>query len=304
MQPPPLPTGLTPDEFSVLSARFVVLLAETFQSAEESRMWPMSDKRDELLRAFWNAAAADAGPKARTYQPNRLEVHMMREDDHLLGFMLLPTLAGSVCCSAGVWLFGPINPEVSKLHEGGSARFFVMGQDMADASQARLYEVIDGELTQRGELSAADEHLFLDTVVARYLKGECTTSVPSGDPDMEGAMETARSLTSYFVETLQAYPAIEDYSVKIRIEDGADVEYFWLENTRWDNGSFRGTLGNEPTRVRNVAYGQQLTITPEQIVDWYYMWEGKMRGNYTLRASLPYLDPAQADQLRAILEEG
>jgi uncharacterized protein YegJ (DUF2314 family) len=208
-----------------------------------------------------------------------------------------------VCCSAGAWLFGPTNPEATNVLEGGSARFFVMGEDKADASEARLYEVVDGELVQRGELSVPDEQLFLDTVVTRYLKGECTATVPSGDPDMEGAMETARSLTSYFIDTLQAYPAIEDYSVKVRIEDGGEVEYFWLENTRWEGGSFNGTLGNEPTRVGNVAYGQQLTVTPEQIHDWYYMWEGRMRGNYTLRASLPYLDPAQAEQLGAILDE-
>jgi uncharacterized protein YegJ (DUF2314 family) len=62
-------------------------------------------------------------------------------------------------------------------------------------------------------------------------------------------------------------------------------------------------VGNDPTLVKSVTYGQSMAIAPSGVYDWYYMWEGKMRGNYTLRAGLPYMDPNQVAKLLAILDE-
>lgn len=296
--------GLSPSEFSQLSATFICSLDETFRPAGSPlRLWPLSDNRDVFLRRFWDAMAADAGPKAIAFQPDELSVQIMREGDCLMGLMLLPSQLGSVGFSTAVWLFGPVEADAADPYAAANARFFAMAENRGSDSEARLYEVVDGGLAERGILATANIELFLHTVVERYVTGQAVATVRSGDPEMAEAMERAASLIPYFIDILENYPSVVDYSVKIRIAEGDEVEYFWLENTQWETGSFRGTLGNDPTRVTSVAYGQEMTATPDEICDWYYLWDGKMRGNYTLRAGLPYMDPTQAAKLSAILDD-
>lgn len=160
-----------------------------------------------------------------------------------------------------------------------------------------------GGLMETSSLAVADVSLFLDTIVGRCIEGQMVATVKTGDPDMSVAMDAAAAQIPYFIDVLDHYPAVREYSVKVRIEDAENVEYFWLENTRWEGGLFHGTLGNEPTRVSNVAYGQAMSVSPAEVRDWYYLWEGKMRGNYTLRAGLPYMDRAEAAKLSAILDD-
>lgn len=295
--------GFGPGEFSELSAAFVQLISGMFHSPEPMRLWPLMENRNEMLGKFWQAAAEDYGPQAAAWRPDRLSVEMMREDNFLIGLMLLPTMQGSIGFTAGVWIIGPADPQNRESLISAPARFFAMAEQVGKAPDARIYEATPNGLVETGSLAVADVGLFLDTLVERCIKGQVVTTVKSGDPNMAAAMEAATAQVPYFIDVLENYPAVQEYSVKVKVEDAGEAEYFWLENTRWEGGLFHGTLGNDPTRVRNVAYGQSMSVAPDQVRDWYYFWEGKMRGNYTLRAGLPYMDPAQAAKLSAILDE-
>jgi uncharacterized protein YegJ (DUF2314 family) len=289
--------------FSKLSAMFIRGLGEVFSSQEDIRLWPLSDSRGMFLRKFWDAAATDFGAPAPAISPEPLSIDMMREENYLLGLLQLPTMEGSICFSAGLWMLGPVAFGENNPYQNAQMRFFAMAEQVGSDSEARIYEMKDGDLEVSCMLARADVGLFLDTLVDRYLSGQLVATVRKGDAEMAAAMETAMSQVPYFINILENYPAVEQYSIKIRVEDKGEVEYFWLENTRWQAGHFHGTVGNDPTLVKSVTYGQSMAIAPSGVYDWYYMWDGKMRGNYTLRAGLPYMDPNQAAKLLAILDE-
>lgn len=294
---------LIPADFSKLSARFVRSLAGTFTTDQPLRLWPLSDNREVILRRFWDSACVDFSQQAVGYQPDNLTMEMMREDDYLMGLLLLPTMEGSASISAALWLFGPVAFEDEDPYAQASARFFAMAEDKGTDSEAQLYELVNENLVESGQLASPDTSLFVETIIERHLHNQAIFKVKSGAPDMTEAMRSAMAQVPYFVEILENYPSVNKYSVKIKVVDGEAVEYFWLENTLWQGAKFHGTLGNDPTRVTTVTYGQPITVGSDEIVDWYYMWEGKMRGNYTLRVGLPYMDPQQAAKLMAILDE-
>jgi uncharacterized protein YegJ (DUF2314 family) len=95
----------------------------------------------------------------------------------------------------------------------------------------------------------------------------------------------------------------EDFSVKAPIEDDGEVEHFWLTDISYENGEFRGLIGNDPGIVDNVRFGDSWTIRKEDISDWMYMRGGKMCGNYTMRPLLKTLPADEAAMYREMLAE-
>ena len=294
---------LSQRDFSKLSARFTRTLGASFCTDEPRRLWPLSENREVYLRKYWDLSCSDFGPQAAGYEPDRLSMEMMREGDHVMSLFLLPTMQGCVAISAGLWLFGPVASGEADPYAQAKTRFFAMAEDKGADSEAPIYEIVDEQLVESGQLAGPDLSLFIETIVERYLSNQAVFKVKTGDPDMAEAMQAAASQVPYFIDVLDNYPSVNQYSVKIKVVDGDDVEYFWLENTRWEGGMFHGTLGNDPTRVKTMTYGQPVSVAPDGVCDWYYMWDGKMRGNYTLRAGLPYMDPVQAAKFTAILAE-
>ena len=300
------PRGITAQGFESLSIKYAGFLAASLLYEDlEDPHWPLRDNANTVLGAIWSDVAASSGiPGAVSHQPDNLSLEVMRNGNHLIALMLLPGFSGCVCFTAGLWLIGPVDTAAADPLVNAVPRFFLMAEDRGRSGEAKLFEAISGSFEEKGALSVADARLFLTTVVQRYLGGSnVVVWTGAGDTAMADAMDRARSLVSYFVDILNNYPTVREYSVKVRIEDEAGAEYFWLEDTVWQDGEFRGTIGNEPVRVRSVAVGQPIRVAPESVCDWYYMWEGKIRGNYTLRASLPYMDPEQAAKARTILAD-
>ena len=50
------------------------------------------------------------------------------------------------------------------------------------------------------------------------------------------------------------------------------------------DGKIFGTVNNKPEIVKTVGIGQRMSIPEAEISDWLYKRDGKMAGNYTLRA--------------------
>ncbi len=299
------PAGPREDDFRKLSVAFSNFISATlFSEGSTNPFWPLDRNADNILRAFWDRVIQTHPiPGIAAYQADQLSVEVMRHEDHLIAAMRFPRLHGCVCISAGLWWVGPLEDPSRESVAKGSRRFFVMGEDVGAPGEAAIYDASSEQIQSLGMIPSADLELFVDTMLERYIEGNTSVSFPTGDASMAEAMDQARALVPYFMDILENYPTVEAYSVKVRIEDENGVEYFWLENTKWQNGSFLGTIGNDPERTKCVTYGQAVTVTPDQICDWYYMWEGKMRGNYTLRASLPFMDPVQAAKFSSVLDD-
>ncbi len=59
------------------------------------------------------------------------------------------------------------------------------------------------------------------------------------------------------------------------------AKYFWIVPFKSKGDAFTGTLDNAPRLVRNVKMGQAFEFTRGEIVDWMYLDNGAMKGNYT-----------------------
>lgn len=293
------------DDFRKLSVAFSQCIWSTlFADNSANPFWLLSGNANDIIRGLWDQLVkSHPVPGIGNYKPDQLSVEAMRHENHLLAVMRFPRLHGCVCFSGGLWCIGPLEDTSQDSLAKGTRNFFLMGEDVGAPGEATIYDFSSEELQSLGMLPSADLDLFVETIVHRHVEGHTGVIIPRSEPSMTEAMDQARALVPYFIDILQNYPDVTAYSVKVRIEDEFGREYFWLENTQWQNGSFVGTIGNDPEHTKCVTYGQSVTMSPDQVCDWYYMWEGKMRGNYTLRAMLPFMEPEQAAKLSSILDD-
>ena len=123
--------------------------------------------------------------------------------------------------------------------------------------------------------------------------------VEAHDEKMNAAIAHARSTVKDFVQRLQNPKSTDNgFSVKKKIEDGDEVEHFWLTDISYSNGTFTGLIGNDPQSVRNVKFGQRAQVNSTEITDWMYLDGTKMVGNFTLRVLLERMPKEQAKEIR------
>jgi uncharacterized protein YegJ (DUF2314 family) len=128
---------------------------------------------------------------------------------------------------------------------------------------------------------------------------DTVVDVEASDQKMNAAMDHARETVNQFIERLRnPQPNDSEFGIKVKIQDGDNVEHFWVSDISFADGTFTGNLANEPEYVKNVKYGQKITVKSEEISDWKYLDNGKMIGNFTLRVLLEYLPPKQAKAIR------
>jgi uncharacterized protein YegJ (DUF2314 family) len=119
------------------------------------------------------------------------------------------------------------------------------------------------------------------------------------DPDMAAAFRKARETLPEFLALARApQSTATKLAVKIAIPDGDGNEYFWLNQFAPHGNKYTGRINNTPRSAKQVTFGQVIEFSEAEIVDWLYMEDGKMRGNFTACAMLKRELPAQADAMR------
>ena len=126
--------------------------------------------------------------------------------------------------------------------------------------------------------------------------------VDKDDPEMNAAKARARSEIDAALTKMHA-AGVENFSVKVPIEDGTTVEYFWLGDVAYADGVFTGKIDNDPEEVHTVKLGDPITVKKEEIADWLYLEGGKMHGNYTMRVLLKQMSPEEADHWKKMLAD-
>jgi len=119
------------------------------------------------------------------------------------------------------------------------------------------------------------------------LRDDKTIWIPKGDPEMAAAMQQARSTLAEFLALADApRPSTSLFSVKVGIPAKDIVEYFWIAPFTHQNGRFSGKINNTPEIADTVKLGDTITFEQDQIVDWMYVENGRLKGkrlkgNYT-----------------------
>lgn len=143
--------------------------------------------------------------------------------------------------------------------------------------------------------------VFMNFVRMRSMP-ETLTRVDPDSPEMVEAVANARKTLPYFWDKRASALNPEDYMVKAAIEDGEMVEHFWLANPVVEGDTVKGEIGNDPGIVKNVKFGELVTVAESKISDWMYSEGDKMHGNYTARVlAKPHtMGKAQYEQLMAM----
>jgi uncharacterized protein YegJ (DUF2314 family) len=114
-------------------------------------------------------------------------------------------------------------------------------------------------------------------------RADRTLWIPKGDPDMAAAMQRARSTLAEFLALADApLPSTSLFTVKVGIPAKGTMEYFWIIPFTHRNGRFSGKIDNTPELADSVRLGDTITFDQDQIVDWGYLENGRIKGNYTL----------------------
>jgi uncharacterized protein YegJ (DUF2314 family) len=108
------------------------------------------------------------------------------------------------------------------------------------------------------------------------------------EPAMQKAMERARTGLDDFLRKAGSPPPDTDYySVKVRVQEGDNLEYLWLSNLKVQGELWSGRIDNVPI-IRSVKKGQSYSFAKSEIVDWTYIDRTKKKivGNFTTCALL------------------
>ena len=125
--------------------------------------------------------------------------------------------------------------------------------------------------------------------------------VEKNDPDMAAAFHKARETLPEFLALARApRPTASKLAVKIAIPDADGNEYFWLTQFAPRGNKYTGRISNTPRAAKQVKLGQLVEFSEAEIVDWLYMEDGKMRGNFTACA---LLKREPADQVEAMKKQ-
>jgi len=123
--------------------------------------------------------------------------------------------------------------------------------------------------------------------------------VANDDPDMAAAFRKAGETLPEFLALARATRSTATkLAVKIAIPDGDGNEYFWLNQFAPQGNKYTGRINNTPRSAKQVTFGQVIEFSEAEIVDWLYMEEGKMRGNFTACAMLKHEPPDQAEAMK------
>lgn len=102
------------------------------------------------------------------------------------------------------------------------------------------------------------------------------------DPELEQAKKDALSTLDYFIKTFNYHSSDTTYhfSLKADFIDNGEHEHMWISLNKIENTKFQGLLSNEPQIIKNIKYGDLVTISRDQIEDWILLdtktnnWEG------------------------------
>ena len=105
---------------------------------------------------------------------------------------------------------------------------------------------------------------------------------PSNDPQMNAAMRAARSSLPDFLAIISMpNRSLTSSALKIRMREDEQTEYLWVNPFKQTKDGLIGIVNNTPRLLIGVKDGDQIEFPERDVVDWMYVENGKMFGNYT-----------------------
>lgn len=109
-------------------------------------------------------------------------------------------------------------------------------------------------------------------------------NVEDTDEGMNLAIEKAKER---FVDFENAFTAdsmsFSDFAIKCRFKTESGGEHMWLTDVTVQDGNYYGVINNVPENTSELKFGDTVKIVKDNISDWMYVDNGRLRGGYTIR---------------------
>jgi uncharacterized protein YegJ (DUF2314 family) len=164
-----------------------------------------------------------------------------------------------------------------------------------DKMKSKLILTLVCSLFAVGNLTSCSRH---------HSEDDKTISVSSDDAEMNAAIAKARASLPDFWQIYEKPEHGESgFSLKVKITDKEQAEHFWVVDIERKDGKIFGTINNDPDIVKNVKLGDRITVNEPDISDWLYLRNGKIVGNYTLRALFKEMSKDEVEKYKQMLAD-
>jgi uncharacterized protein YegJ (DUF2314 family) len=156
--------------------------------------------------------------------------------------------------------------------------------------------------------------VFLSFTVALAANSIPVPSVPEEDGAMRLAFARARAGLDGFLAKLAKPPkGSKLFAVKIGLADSPSskaavivrpgqksanrVEFFWVHDVQPVADGFNGRIDNDPETIHGVRAEQPIHFVKDDIADWMYVQDGKIKGNATACPALAHATPTERKKM-------
>lgn len=120
------------------------------------------------------------------------------------------------------------------------------------------------------------------------------------DPEMANAYKEALRTLPLFIEALTKGTA-SGFNVKVPLPYAQGRELIWMDDVRIEGDDFVGRIANVPVHQKDIVKGSPHRLKQNDIIDWFFMRDGKMHGSFSTRVMLKRMPPERAEELTRIL---
>lgn len=113
----------------------------------------------------------------------------------------------------------------------------------------------------------------------RFFKGKKRTEetadkvvrLSANDASLETYKDKAQNELQYLIDFMNDHEKDDElfrYAVKADFVEGDHSEHMWVQVNEFKDGSFFGRLANEPNTIKEIKYGDNVTVKRENVEDW------------------------------------
>lgn len=143
-------------------------------------------------------------------------------------------------------------------------------------------------------LLTLDDALHADGVRQRNKPDIQKVAASPQEEAMEKAMDEAVEKLDTFNAVLKAPKKNqEQFSIKFLVEVKNEAELLWLTEPKFEKGEYTGKVANQPALAKHLKPGETIKVKEDDVVDWMYVEDGKLKGGYTIRAQRKFTQAAE-----------
>lgn len=130
-------------------------------------------------------------------------------------------------------------------------------------------------------------------------------SVADTDAEMNAAIARARATLPVFWASYEApRPTETEHSLKVQFRTAGNDELIWMSDVKkLPSGEYAARFADTPRNLPGKRFGDLAGFEEAEISDWMFMRNGKIVGGETIKPLLKFMPKAEADALRARMEQ-